>query len=98
MDISDKIKDLLNTPEALDVKLLTAYAVKKSGTLTDDEIVENADVIAATIAYSLRQVNSIEPTEKQAKEAAIRMLEKLAKQTATRWDDRAVKILRVLFL
>ena len=96
MDIADKIKETLNSPQAIDIKTVLAYGIKKTGTLTDDEIAEHADLIAEEIAKSLKTVNTLEPTDKQAKDAGVRLLEWVASLTSTKWDDRAVRILKVL--
>lgn len=87
-----KIIDSLQTQEAQDIKTLIAYAVKKSSTLKDDEILANADKYAELIAANLKEIADQNPSDKEAKAAGMRILKALAAQTKTPWDDAVLKV------
>lgn len=89
----EKIIESLQTQEAQDVKTLIAYAVRKSATLKDDEILANADKYAELIAANLKEIASQSPTDKEAKAAGMRILKALAAQTKTPWDDAVLKVI-----
>lgn len=88
-----KIINALQTQEAQDIKTLIAYAVKKSSTLKDDEILANADKYAELIANNLKEIADQNPTDKEAKAAGMRILKALATQTKTPWDDTVLRVL-----
>jgi hypothetical protein len=88
-----KIITALETQEAKDVKTLIAFAVKKSTTLKDDEILANADQYATLIAAQLKEVAGQSPTDKEAIAAAMNILRSIAAKTSTKWDDRILSII-----
>ena len=90
--MEEKIIAALETQAAKDVKTLIAYAVRKSATLKDDEILANADQYATLIAENLRQIADQNPSDKDAKEAGMRLLKEIAAQTETKWDDAVIKV------
>lgn len=95
-DLQKKIDDLMKTPEAIDIKTLVAFSVRKTKTLTDDEILDNIDEIVQTVSENIKEVAEQRPTDKEAKDAAVRILKSVAAHTETKWDDRAVKILDII--
>jgi hypothetical protein len=92
-NLEQKVIDLMLTQEAKDVKTLLAFAVLKTKTLTDDEIVENIDEIVSLVAENIKDVAEQKPTDQEAKDAAFRILKSVAAKTKTPWDDRVIKII-----
>jgi hypothetical protein len=92
-ELQAKVTAALETQEAKDVKTLIAYAVKKTGTLKDDEILTNIDQVAGLVAKNLAEIADQNPTDKDAREAVMRILRSVAAQTSTKWDDRILAVL-----
>ena len=89
-----QIKEYLDSEIGQDIQVLTAFTIKATPTKKDDEFVEKADDAAEMINQLLKNVNELAPTEKEAKQAAVRVLERVAKLTKTKWDDRIIAILK----
>ena len=93
MSTKDKVIEALQTPLAKDIKLLIAFAILKTSTLADDEVLDNIDDVTDALAENIAEIAELEPTEKDAKQAGINILKAIAAQTKTKWDDRAINIL-----
>jgi hypothetical protein len=92
MITKEQIEQFLNSPIAGDVKTLIAFAIVKTPTTKDDEIASNISDYAGIIAENLTDLNS-QPTDKEAKDAAIRIAKEVAKLTKTKWDDIAISLI-----
>jgi hypothetical protein len=81
---------------------LIAYTVKRTPTQKDDAILQDADAIlqdadaiATTVAGALAAMaDQQQPTDKDAKRAAVVVLEAVAKETKTKIDDVAVALIK----
>lgn len=93
MEVKEKMKQYIESELGQDVVTILAYTIKKTATTKDDEIVNNSAEISEVIADALTKVDKLNPTEKEMKEAVIGILKKVAAETSTKWDDRAVKVL-----
>lgn len=92
MITKEQIEQFLNSPIAEDVKTLIAFAIEKTPTEKDDEIAENISDYAEIIAENLVSLKE-KPTDKEAKDAAIRIAKEVASLTKTKWDDIAISII-----
>ena len=95
MTVAEKVQAALNSEIGNDIKVLAAYAIKESNTLTDDEILQNADVIAAELSKSITEIANMQADTGALLSIVLPLLEKLAAKTSTKWDDRAIKILKM---
>lgn len=95
MEVKERMKQYIESELGQDVITVLAYTIKKTATTKDDEIVNNSAEISEVIADALSKVDTLNPTEKEMREAAIGILEKVVKETSTKWDDRALKILKM---
>lgn len=93
LTLKERVQAALATEEAKNIKLLIAFLILKTKTEKDDEILDNIDEVADMIAAELSTINEFNPTDKDAKEAGIQLLKKIASLTKTKWDDRALNIL-----
>lgn len=94
MTTEHKILELLNSPEAGHVKKIIAWYIRKSPTLTDDEIAANADLIAGQLAKDLEQINHLAPTDEEVKESVVSILEWAVDRTKTPWDNLALRVMK----
>lgn len=95
MEVKEKMKEYIESELGQDVITILAYTIKKTSTTKDDEIVNNSAEISEVIADALAKVDTLTPTEKEMKEAVVGILEKVVTETDTKWDDRALKILKM---
>ena len=93
MTLKERVQAALATEEAKNIKLLIAFLILKTKTSKDDEILDNIDQVADMISAELSTINEFNPTEKEAKNAGIQLLKKIATLTKTPWDDRALNLL-----
>jgi len=90
----EQIKEYLESEIGVDIQLLIAFTINKTKTTKDNEIVANVDEVIEIVTQVLSNINDLEPTDKEAKKAAVQTLEKVAKLTKTKWDDRAIAVLK----
>ena len=90
----EQIKQYLESEVGQDVQTLIAYTILKTPTQVDDEVLDNVDDITEIIKAAVENINSLNPTDKDAKKAGVGILEKVAKLTKTAWDDRIIAILK----
>jgi len=86
----EQVELFLDSPESLAVLTLMAYAVEKTKTETDDQVLVELADYSDLIAEKIQYIAGKQPTDKDAKEAAIVILEKIASVTETKWDDMVV--------
>lgn len=84
----EQIEAFLQTEEAQQVKLLIAYAIDKTPTEKDNEVVAEAGEYADLIAEFLTSTEEADPSDKEAIAAAMKLAKKIASLTETPWDDR----------
>jgi len=96
MTVKEKLQMYLDSQVGVDIKTLLAFTIRKTPTLKDDEILDSIDDIKDVISDAIDAVADVYPTDQEAKEAGVRILESVTKLTETPWDDRAVGILRLL--
>lgn len=89
----EQIEQFLASDEAKAVFTLAAYAIKKTKTQKDDAILEDINEYATLIASKIKEIADQEPTDKDAKEAGVAILKKIASMTETKWDDFVVNLL-----
>lgn len=89
MTEQDFIK-ITETEEFKAIVKLTAYVIKKTPTEKDDEIAKTASKHVSLIAKIVEEVSSSDPSDKEAKEAAVILLKKISSLTKTKIDDVAV--------
>lgn len=92
-DLRQRVTELLETPEAKATKTLVAFSIRKSKTVKDDEILDNIDEVADLISANIKEVADQNPTDKEAKDAAMVLLKSVSKATSNKWDDAAVAVL-----
>lgn len=88
----EQIEQFLDSPEAASVFTLAAYAIAKTPSKVDDELVDNIADYSGIIVEKIKLISALEPTDKDAKKAAIVILEKIASMTETKYDDLIVSI------
>ena len=93
---TEEIKNYLDSEIGQDIITIIAYTIKKTPTKVDDNIIANADDIVELVAGAVEKINSLDPTDKEVKSAGIRSLKKIAKLTATPWDDRAIALAKFI--
>lgn len=91
--VKEKFLKAMGTKVASDLKIIAAFIVNKTKTEKDNEIVDNIDDVLEEIANVADEVANLEPTEAQAKQAAVDIAKKIASLTKTKWDDRVVNFL-----
>ena len=87
-----KIKSYIESETAKDIQTLIAFTVRATPTQVDDKILDDVDDVKDMVSDLIDGLADVEPTEKEAKEAAIRILEQIAKLTKTPWDDRFIAL------
>lgn len=92
----EQIELFLSSPEAEAVLTLAAYAVEKTPTTKDDEVLEDLSDYSDLIAEKIRAIAEQKPTDDDAKKAVLVILEKIASLTETKWDDLIVNIAKKL--
>lgn len=92
-DLEQKLKDYLQSPEGIAIQVLIAFTIGATPTIKDDEIVQNVDMVTDVIKSAIKKIAESEPTAKEAKQAGVLILEKVASMTKTKWDDRIVSVL-----
>lgn len=92
----EQVELFLNSPEAEAVLTLMAYAVEKTKTETDDQVLVGMADYSELIAEKIQFIAEKQPTDKDAKLAAVVILEKIASLTETKWDDLIVSIAKKL--
>lgn len=95
--IAEKMQAYINSEVGQNIKTVLAYSIKASSTTTDDEIVDNAEAIATVLADALASLEDEEPSEKQAKKAAVEVLKWVASKTKTKIDDVIVGALSIFY-
>jgi len=83
----EQIEAFLNSPEANDVVIVLAFAIDKTPTETDNNVVASAGDYAELLAEKLSTIEEQDPTSGEAIQAAIRLAQKIASLTETKWDD-----------
>jgi hypothetical protein len=83
----EQVEGYLNGDIANDIIIISAYAIDKTPTETDNEVIADIADYGDLIAEKLKEVEEITPTEKEAIQAALRIAQKIAEQTKTNWDD-----------
>ncbi len=97
MTVEEKVNEWLNSNEAGYIKNITAFAIKKSTTLTDDEILQNTDSISTKLAEFISSMAELNPDKKDFRSSIVGLSACLASETDTKVDDILVKILDVIF-
>jgi hypothetical protein len=88
----EQVELFLDSPEAEAVLTLMAYAVEKTKTEADDEVLVELADYTDLLAEKIQYIAEKQPTDKDAKQAALVILEKIASLTATKWDDLVVSL------
>ena len=88
----EQVELFLDSPEAEAVLILVAYAVEKTPTTQDNEVLEDLSDYTDLLAEKIRVIAESKPTDADAKKAALVILEKIASLTETKWDDIVVGI------
>ena len=94
--IKQKMDEYLESEIGQDIMTLLAYTVRRTATTKDDEILDNIDDVKDSISEAIDKIADVYPDDKEAKEAIIRVLTLVAGLTKTKWDDRAVGIVKLL--
>ena len=94
LDIKEKARLYLESQISKDIQTITAFTIRKTKTEKDDEIIDNIAEVKDILADVIDGVAKANPTESEAKQAAIRILEQVALLTKTPWDDRLVAVLK----
>lgn len=90
------LEKYIESEEGQSIKTLIAYTIRKTPTEKDDIILENADEAAEVLSKMLAEIQDVNPTDKEAKDAGVSILKSIALLTKTKWDDRAVAILNAI--
>ena len=93
----EQIKKHLDSQVSTDIKTLAAFAVRKTKTEADDQVVDNIDEYIDLLKENFDDIADVNPTDQEAKDALLRLAESVAKLTKTPWDDRAVAVLKAIF-
>ena len=96
MTNKELLKQYLDSEEGKAIMLLIAYTIRKSPTEKDDIVLDNIDDVVDVIAEKVGEIADNSPTDQDAKNAGVLLLEKIAEFTKTKWDDRAVAIVKAL--
>lgn len=94
-EIRLKLKEWLATDEATNIKTIVAYSIKKTPTLTDDEIIANSADVADVIAEELSDVSEMNPTNKEGIKAAVDLIKNFAENNNKKVLLRVVKFLDI---
>jgi hypothetical protein len=94
-EIVEKMQDYIESEVGQDIQTIIAYTVRKTKTLKDDEILDNIDDVKDVVSIAIDNIADITPTDKEAKQAIVRLLEAVANLTPTRWDNRAIPIIEM---
>jgi len=89
-----QIKDFLETKEVQAVLLLVAWTILKTKTVKDDQVLDVISEYTDLLAAELKKIAEAQPTDDDAKDAGIILLQKVASETETTWDDFVVNILK----
>lgn len=92
----EQVELFLASPEAEAVFVLAAFTIGKTPTTQDDELIDNIADYVEIFADKIKLIAASEPTEKDAKRAAVVILEKIASLTNTKYDDIIVAIAKKL--
>jgi hypothetical protein len=88
----EQVEIYLNSSVADDLMIIAAFTIDKTETEIDNELVADIAEFGDLIAEKLKQVEELNPTGKEAVQAAIRIAQKIAEQTETKWDDIVVNL------
>ena len=82
-----QVEEFFETQLAKDIMTVAAFGIDKTPTEKDNEVIANAGDYAELIGEKLSEVEALDPTEKETVDAGIRILQTIAAQTKTKWDD-----------
>jgi len=88
----EQIQDYLNGEVADDIIILAAYTIDTTKTETDNQIVAEIADYGDLIVEKIKTISEIDPTAKEALQAAIRLAQIIAGQTDVKWDDFVVNM------
>ena len=83
----EQIEKYLESQEAKDVMTIAAFTIDQTPTETDNEVVSGISEYADLLAEKFEFISESDPTGKEALDAAIRLAQKIASLTKTKWDD-----------
>lgn len=92
-ELKQRVIDFLNSEVGESIKKLIAFTILKTKTVKDDEVLENIDEVVGIIAENIKDIAEIKPTDKEAKESAMKILKLVVDNTENKWDDRAFAML-----
>ena len=83
----EQIEDYLASQEAKDIITILAYMLDQTPSEVDNQVVDQISDYADLFAEKLKQVESENPTGKDAVHAVLRLAQEISKKTHTKWDD-----------
>lgn len=83
----EQVQGYLNSDIANDVIVISAFAIDKTPTEKDNEVIADISEYGDLIADKLKEIEELNPTEKEAIQAALRIAQQIAEQTKANWDD-----------
>ena len=78
-NIKEKAKEYLESQISKDIQTVAAFTIRKTKTEKDDEIIDNVAEIKDILAEVIDGVAKADPTESEAKQAAVRILEQIGR-------------------
>jgi len=78
MTAKEKIQKFVDSQEGQSIVTLAVYTVRTTPTKVDDQALKQSDAIAEVISETLEKADDLQPTLKQAINAAIILIEKIA--------------------
>jgi hypothetical protein len=95
--MDNKIKKYLESKEGKSIKTLIAYTIRKTPTQADDEILKDVDKVSEAVTASINSIAEAYPTNQEATNAVILLLEKVAKEVNKKWLITIVKLIKRFF-
>jgi len=83
----EQIEIYLESQEAQDVIIVAAYGIDQTKTEVDNQVIAQIADYGDLFAAKLAEIEAANPDGKEAIQAALRLAQKIAEKTETKWDD-----------
>jgi CBS domain containing-hemolysin-like protein len=88
----EQIEGYLNSQEAQDVITVAAYGIDQTKTEVDNQVIAQVADYADLFAAKLAEIEAENPDGKEVINAALRLAQKIAEKTETKWDDIIINL------
>lgn len=92
-ELKIRVEEFMNSETGEAIKSLVAFTIRKTKTVKDDEVLDSIEEVAAIIAENIQDISEQHPTDKEAKDSAMKILKVVVENTENKTDDRLFKIL-----